>query len=110
MAGMTMQAAKSVYEQQLKAQILKTMKDAFNATFLSTAGGEAASVAEQMSLKFATECANGLSGPICETIVNIVSQAQITGTSNGVTVGTCAVGPTAGTSTNIFTGQELSLV
>jgi len=105
-----MQAAKTTYEQKLKADIMKVMHDAFMATFLSNAGGDANKLAEQMATKFAQECANGLSGPICETIVNIVSQAQVTGTSVGVVAGTCAAGPVGGASTNIFTGVELTLI
>jgi hypothetical protein len=106
MAGMTMQAAKSVYEQTLKANILKTMQDAMTATFM----GNETDIGKAVALKFATEVANGLAGPICETIVNIVSQAQVTGTVTGVVTGSCAAGPVAGANIDMFTGSELSLI
>lgn len=106
MAGMTMQAAKVVYEQSLKAQILKAMQDGFKSTF----GGNDNEIGDAMALKFAQTVSEELAGPICDTIVNIVSQAVVVGV-NPVVSTIIATPMTGGPCNGVlsFNGSELSL-
>ena len=87
---------------KLQADIQQALFDAFKETFILGAGEEG----ENIAMKFAKKGAQ----PIADAVYNFVTQAQITGTVNGIVTGTCGVGPVSGTNIDTLTGTELSLI
>ena len=106
MAGIGLNAASKIYVQTLKPQIMDAMQEGLKATF----GGINTEMGDAMTLKFAQTIADKLAGPICDAIVNIVSQAQVVGTNP--LVSTIIATPTTGgpcSGSLAFNGSELSL-
>lgn len=98
MASIGLSAAKT----KLEADIHKALKDAFKSTFIFGASDEGDEIAERF--------AQTGSSAIADAVYDFISQAQITGTLNGVVTGSCAAGPVAGSSTTPVSPSDLSLI
>lgn len=98
MAGMGAKAQRQISEQILKPLILKAMQDGFKATF----AGNNTELGDAIALKFAQTVADGITGPICDAIENIVTQAQITGVLATPVPVTGALGPGTGTPVTVL--------
>lgn len=86
---MGLTAMASVQEQVLKPLLMQAAMDAFKSTFYLGSGEQG----DVLALKFGQSFADGAAKPICDAIVQIVMQANLTGSLPGT--GTCAVGPVA---------------
>lgn len=106
MPSKTMKVASTEYKEKLETQLIKSLQDAFKSTF----GGVDTEVGNAMALKFARTAAASMAPAICDAIVEIASQAVITGSLTGVVTGACAAGPVTGTNTDVVTGSELTLI
>lgn len=104
MAGIGLQAAKP----KLQADLQKLLYDAYLEPLKVDDKG--IKKTSKRSKEMASTFAQNASGPMADAIMNFITQAMITGTIQGIVLGTCAVGPVSGSNTDILSGTELSLV
>jgi flagellar biosynthesis/type III secretory pathway protein FliH len=112
MAGMGLNAAKAKL-QDIQNALQKALKEAYaDAATLPTNEkfSKMSNTVDNAAKRFADTAAQKAAPDIATAILNFITQAQITGTINGVVTATCAVGPAAGTNIDILTGTELSLI
>lgn len=96
--GIGLSAAKS----KLEIDVEKALTDAFYASYIFDPG----EVGKEKASRFAKKAAK----PITEAIYNFITQAQITGTINGIVNGVSPVGPVTGSNVDVLTGSELNLI
>lgn len=100
MAGIGLKAA----EPKLQSDLQKLLYDAYLEPM--KVDGKTSKQSKAMANTFAQKA----SGPMAKAIMNFITQAMITGSIQGIVIGTCAVGPVSGSNTDILSGTELSLI